>query len=275
MLWSLWWPQKDGAAPPSLTKAPWSPHGHHKRHRHTHPQQGHHSWGAESFNQVPEDSQFPSEVKFDKESIEKGANSPLRSMKAKQADSSTEHAEVPLSAVTLRVLGMWGTNTPLAAAHGYPEPCEVHSLLPLPFRGDCSPLCLTGNLERDLGSLLPGHRLLLRATAGACWRCQGFARCPGWDSHQTAFPASQPAPTSRVPSRVPVQGHRSTLSPHQFECIPEQISWHPLPTPLSSTALPLQPGDKTRSLGSQGGKWQSNSIWVFLSFLFFPFFFFF
>lgn len=69
-----------------------------------------------------------------------------------------------------------------------------------------------------------------------------------------------------------VPSEQGQLSHHQFECVPVQISWHPVPTPLSSIALPLQPGDKTRSLGSQGEKWQMSSIWVFLSFLFFLFF---
>lgn len=52
----------------------------------THTLQRHPSCGAKSFNQVPEDSQLPSEVKFDKKGIEKGDDSPLGSIKAKQAD---------------------------------------------------------------------------------------------------------------------------------------------------------------------------------------------
>lgn len=51
-----------------------------------HTLQGHPSCAAKSFNQVPEDSQLPSKVKFDKKGIEKGDVSPLGSIKAKQAD---------------------------------------------------------------------------------------------------------------------------------------------------------------------------------------------
>lgn len=85
MLWSLWCPQKGDAAPQHLHLSP-ELHDSYKKHRHTCALQRHPSWGTKSFNQVPEASQLPSEVKFDKKGVKKGDYSPLGSIKDKQAD---------------------------------------------------------------------------------------------------------------------------------------------------------------------------------------------
>lgn len=175
---------------------------------------------------------------------------------------------------------MWNTSTSLAEMYSYTEPCKVHSLLPAacsssPSEGAAAPLS-DGKLGGRPWFPPPWTQ------APSQWRC--LVVMPGHCSlSRMGFPSnsmpSKPACTHKRGSQhsgssVPVRrdteapSEQGQLSHHQFECVPEQISWHPVPTLLSSTAL--QPGDKTRSLGSQGGEGAEE---LDLGFPFFSFFF--
>lgn len=196
--------------------------------------QQHPSCAAKCFNQVPEHSQLPSEVKFDKKKIEKGDYSPLGSVKAKQNDPTLLQGlwEKRLPALsTLRscccsksagdgeyrhTLGsIVGLHQALQGPQ--PPPCSLQQL-PLPFPGDCSNLCLMESLGGRPWLTPPWTQ----AAPPSRWRC-----LVGMPGHcllfRMGFPSnSTPSKPACIHKQDPqrVQGHRRTLRAGTAQSLP-------------------------------------------------------